>query len=290
MPDIYKYKIGSITIALNAKTSSGSFEDAKQFDRFLTQTTPNIRLEVHCQSTLEGLADGLNGHKIFDTEVNWYLSQVGDKKALFQRSADNNPARMGFFSPDFHSGEIFVRAIDESPDLFYFPLSSPMGKVFMINLLAQGYGVLLHACGVIENGKGLIFAGFSGTGKTTVSKLWDRESGARVINDDTLILQKVNGRYWVYGTPWHGQGGFALPDGAPLDKILILKQANKNHASQLTPGEATTSLLARSFPPYWDAGGMDFTLGFLADLSRSLPSYVLGFVPEKSLPEYVRRL
>ena len=137
---------------------------------------------------------------------------------------------------------------------------------------------------------GYLFAGIGGAGKTTTARLWNENPGVRVVNDDHSILRKIGDQFRVYGTPWHGQGGFALAEDAPLKKIFILKQAPANQAVRLSPAKAAAALLVRTFAPLWDAPAMDFTLQFLDDLCQSIPCYELGFVPDQSAVEYVRCL
>jgi hypothetical protein len=160
----------------------------------------------------------------------------------------------------------------------------------MINLLGTGYGILLHSCGVIDGESGIVFAGIGTAGKTTTARLWNGLAGVRVLNDDHTILRKIDGQFRVYGTPWHGRGGFALSDDAPLKKVFILKHAESNRAVLLSPAQAAASLLVRCFAPLWSAPAMDYTLQFLDELCQTVPCYELGFVPDQSAVEYVRCL
>jgi hypothetical protein len=94
----------------------------------------------------------------------------------------------------------------------------------------------------------------------------------------------------VYGTPWHGQGGFMLAEDAPIKKMFILKHAPSNQALRLSPPQAVADLLVRTFAPLWSAPAMDFTLQFLDELCQAVPCYELGFVPDQSAVEYIRCL
>jgi hypothetical protein len=49
-----------------------------------------------------------------------------------------------------------------------------------------------------------------------------------------------------------------------------------------------SGLLARAFPPFWDAEGMQSTLEFLERLVASVPCYALGFVPEAQTLDFIR--
>ena len=59
-------------------------------------------------------------------------------------------------------------------------------QVLLIVYLAQRrQGVIFHAAGIRDaDGSGLLFAGKSTAGKSTTAKLWHREPGTTVLNDD----------------------------------------------------------------------------------------------------------
>jgi hypothetical protein len=66
---------------------------------------------------------------------------------------------------------------------------------------AEREAFLFHGCGVLANGKGYLFTGPSGAGKTTVARL----AGTRmVLNDEAVLLRNGGGELWLGGTPLLG--------------------------------------------------------------------------------------
>lgn len=61
--------------------------------------------------------------------------------------------------------------------------------------------LLLHACGIIRDGKGYVFFGPSGSGKTTTATL---SAAYTILSDDLVIIKKVGGMYHVCGVPFRG--------------------------------------------------------------------------------------
>jgi hypothetical protein len=94
----------------------------------------------------------------------------------------------------------------------------------------------------------------------------------------------------MFGTPWHGEGEFALPAAAPLSALFILRKGAEDTARPLTPGLAAARLFARAFPPFYDAAALDFTAGFLERLVTAIPCYELVFRPTPAVVDYVRRM
>ena len=72
------------------------------------------------------------------------------------------------------------------------PLSTPLDELLYGALLARGRGAEIHGCGLIDaHGNGLLFAGRSGAGKTTMARLWQDVPGTTILSDDRIILRKL---------------------------------------------------------------------------------------------------
>ena len=161
--------------------------------------------------------------------------------------------------------------------------------MLMINYLAQGHGVILHACGIEYDSKGMLFAGESGAGKSTLANLWNQASGVDVMSDDRTLVRQIDGELRMYGTPWHGEAKFGSARGVRLDKIFFLRHAQNNKIQSLSTIQSVQKLLQCSFPPYWDAAGMEYTMGFFEQLTTRVPCYELTFEPDERVIEMFRR-
>ena len=292
MPERFTLSLGGIPISLIPDLVEGDYEFVRRAVNFISTEPPVISLQVH-----SGWFPDLSGELVhFDTNHSWQLLQVDGKLAIQVHSPGRDPEdpaqpyQLGIFAPDFRSGDIYVAENQDDPGQFVFPFSYPLGELFMMSLLGTGLGMLFHAAGVIDQGKGYLFTGHGGAGKTTTANLWEKTPGATVVNDDKVIIRQVAGGFRLYGSPWHGEGGMALPDSAPLKKVFILKQASENYLAPLKPVQAAGLLLARTFVPLWDAEKISFSLKFLDELCRTVPCHELGFIPDSSAVEFVRSL
>jgi hypothetical protein len=191
---------------------------------------------------------------------------------------------------DFRRGQLVLRrgCFDVTQPLY--PLEYPLDELLMIHRLARGEGVELHAMGLVdEEGRGHLFLGHSGAGKSTSARIWQRESRALILSDDRIILRAREGRIWMHGTPWHGDAGIASPESAPLYRAYLLEHGGTSELAAITKGRAAAEFLARCFVPHYSAEAMDFTLGFLARVSREIPCCVFRFLPDKSAVEAICR-
>lgn len=203
MPQEIGFKIGDITLALISDSSDCEFQVEERFQGFISDDQPYIILHVHCGR----VPDPEFGYKVFDTGLAWSLYRDRGKWVVRVCCPTLGPYQLAVLEPNFRVGDIYVRASESDPRQSIFPLGRPMGKVFMINLLSRRYGVLLHACGVKDGKRGLLFAGIGGAGKSTIARLWQGREGVSVLGDDHIIVRKRGGQFWLYGTPWPGQGG-----------------------------------------------------------------------------------
>ena len=223
----------------------------------------------------------------------WSLYQIDNSFLISIDSpvSGKSPYLQAVFTSDYLCGDIY-KHINESgktiSDFQYNPLEFPLSEVFIVCLLAQRRGLMTHACGIDDDGRGYLFAGNSTHGKTTMARLW--KDRATILNDDRIVIRQREGRFWMYGTPWHGEYDKVAPHGVPLEKIFFLSHEGDNAALQVEGVKAASKLLARAFPPLWDQEGMGFSLDFCADLVKSVPCFELGFVPSGEIVDYVRCL
>lgn len=150
---------------------------------------------------------------------------------------------------------------------------------------------MLHASALkVSDNQGLLFSGTSGDGKSTTVKLWQKSGKGILLGDERIAVRKIDGKFWLFSTPWHGSGQPVGADSALLDQLFILQHGSENHARRLKPAEAVSLLLARAYLPFWDRDGMEFSLAFLEDLCSSFPCYEFAFVPDQSAVEYIECL
>lgn len=176
-----------------------------------------------------------------------------------------------------------------STDTAVDPFSGPTLELLMINYLAQARGVILHSCGIEADEKGYLFVGESGAGKSTLARLWDEEKGIEVLSDDRTIVRKNGDDFWMYGTPWHGEAKFVSPRGVKLEKIFFLHHGQVNKIFQMNGAAPVQNMVTCSFPPFWDATGMNFTLEFFSELATVVPCYQLDFKPDRSAIDFLLR-
>jgi hypothetical protein len=152
------------------------------------------------------------------------------------------------------------------------PFEYPLDELLITHWLARGRGIELHACGVVDGeGRGHLFCGQSGAGKSTTARTFLGAEPATVLSDDRIVVRHDGERFWMYGTPWHGDAELATAACAPVDTVLLLRQAPRPRLVPLPAAEAVARLLSCAFFPLYDAAAVAFAMDCLSQLVREVP-------------------
>jgi hypothetical protein len=251
---------------------------------------PHIEIKVSCQD----LPNFEQLKKRFDSGGPWNLYDWDGKHLFVFGSTAITPPyyKAVVFDPEFTHGEVSVTQYYLDKHDSFDPLGYPLDELLMVNYLAQGRGIDIHAVGIIAyDSFGMAFVGVSGAGKSTTARLWKKIKDARVVCDDRIILRKQEGNYWMHSTPWHGDAGIAVPGKAPLKSLFFLKQAQETRLVPVKPTDAATRLVVRCFPTFYRQAGMEYALDMITDLVQKVPCYELQFTPdERAVDEVLKNV
>ncbi len=110
-----------------------------------------------------------------------------------------------------------------------------LARTLVSRSLLRSGGLAFHAAAMIKSGRGYLFVGPSGAGKTTLARTFP---GERVLGDDYAIVAPDGDGFRVHGTPYTGREGTPnQPGSAPLAAILVLKQDAETEVEPLSPAE-----------------------------------------------------
>jgi len=284
------YEIGGITFGLQAEGSLGLALDRELFPFAVavTEQPCEVNLSVSWVDSLRAPASA----PLFHSGGLWslYAEPEGYRFSFLSPLLGSTPYKEAWLDSEFRSGRVLLsrRYFDTASPVY--PLEYPLDELLMIHRLSRGGGVELHAVGIAdETGRGHLFLGHSGAGKSTTARLWLNRPGITVLSDDRIILREREGRMFMHGTPWHGDAGIASPRSAPLSAIYLLDHGKSNERLPLSPGCAAAELFARTFVTHHSEEGIHCTLDFLDHVTRDIPCYVFRFVPDESAVEAICR-
>ena len=240
---------------------------------------------------------------LFDSGTTWRVCDCGgDLRFDFGYPlADQAPAKRLFVDRTYQSATLQLNSLflskfgDRIP-----PLSYPLDELLIMHRLTQERAIELHSVGIIgPDGASNLFVGHSGAGKSTTARLWTSLHKVKILSDDRIIVRESPARelqpgddprqIFMYGTPWHGEGCYALPERAPLNRIFILEHGQGNIITRLTPSQAVGELFARAFVPFHRHEYIESALSFLEQLVESVPCYRYSFEPDERAVEKIQQ-
>ena len=141
---------------------------------------------------------------------------------------------------------------------------------------------LFHSATVSLNGKGYMFLGKSGTGKSTHARLWLKHiNGVELMNDDNPAVRvKPDGTAVVYGTPWSGKTPCYKNVSAPLGGIVLLSQAPYNKITRLNGIGAYAAIVPSISGKRWDSRIADGLHETENTLAGNIPVWHLDCLPD----------
>jgi len=152
----------------------------------------------------------------------------------------------------------------------------PTDQILLAQVLADRRACYLHSCGVVVDGRGLLFVGHSGAGKSTMMTLLGAEGLA--LCDDRNVVRVWEDGVRVHGCWSHGEVPVVSAASAPLGAVLFLRRATTNRVAPLADGQ---EILRRILPcvikPLVSADWWKKTLDVIEKIVEEVPCYVVEF-------------
>lgn len=141
---------------------------------------------------------------------------------------------------------------------------------------------LFHSSVVSYGGRGYMFLGKSGTGKSTHSSLWLKHiAGTELVNDDNPVVRRMADGFYVFGSPWSGKTPCYRNVCYPIGAVVQLSQAPYNKIRRLRSLEAYAALVPSISGKRWDrsvAEGLHQTEDLMAG---QVPVWHLECLPDE---------
>jgi hypothetical protein len=163
------------------------------------------------------------------------------------------------------------------------PFEYPLDGLILYYLTVMNGDIFIHGSAVMHNDRGYLFTGVSGSGKTTMAKIWERE-GALVIHDDRVIIRKTNEGFTIHNTPIYND---EAPRQAPLSRILLIGHGLQNELMPMRGANALSRIMANCIQHNWSVDLIGQLTGSLYLLTTLVPVAGLWFVPNASVVKYI---
>ena len=163
---------------------------------------------------------------------------------------------------------------EQFPD--YYVESLTLFRRLCDYVLTYRQGIIFHSSAIAVDGKAYLFAAPSGTGKSTHARLWREMLGERavMINDDKPIIRFIDGKFYVYGTPWNGKHHLGTNARAEVAAICEIRQGKVNKIQKISPREMLPVIFNQTIRPE-EPDKMENLLAIIDKLLTSVGLYRL---------------
>jgi hypothetical protein len=166
-----------------------------------------------------------------------------------------------------------------------YAIDSVLRIVHTLILARQG-GFLVHAASAIRNGRAFLFAGVSGAGKTTISRL--APTDATLLTDEISYVRREEDEYSACGTPFAGElAKVGENQSAPLSALFLLEKGPENRIEPVAPPEAIRLLMRNILFFAEDPELVNLVFRSACEFAERVPVRRLIFVPDERVWEMI---
>lgn len=271
------YKVADLKFAVVMPDGHAGWDDMQNYEPFLSENSNDC---VFVVENVEALPDTSTMKKLATACNSPYEPRFEIYEGQDFYQLDLAPNYEASLCIRIRTKKDFSKAQFQIIDLWSYAFNEMMQMMFAF-ATANKRAIHVHSSVTMKNGKGYMFFGLSGTGKSTHSQLWiNNIEGCSLLNDDNPVIRiGEDGIARVYGTPWSGKTPCYRNLDVPIGAIVKLRQAKKNAIRRLSVSEAYAEI-------YSSSAGMKFVKE-LADayhatylkLVTEVPFYQLDCLP-----------
>jgi hypothetical protein len=223
----------------------------------------------------------------------WGFSVRDGRVHLGRWTPDGKAVWWAESTPAFDEVALFVNP-DEAPAVYGScnrAWQAGVGLSMLVFRLLPRGGLVFHGCAaeLPGSGAGVLCAGESGRGKSTLARLL-HEAGAVVLTDERpAARRRPDGGFDLFGTPWPSAAGFARNRACRLRRIYFLEHGEADAIERLPASAALRRLLRVAAIPWQDAHFFDPGLATAEALLASVPFARLRFRPTPAVVDAIRR-
>ena len=276
MKELY-YKVAEHVFSLDLGKKGDLLCDLRQYEPFVTDPTEDIifRLQiVDMPFSMEGFEDEMHQEEEGQEIIAGHLPSG---EPYFEFLFNNKRSAVLICSEDYKQARV---SLEEYPQ---FGVNNALMVMYAL-ATANKRTALFHSSVVSYQGRGYMFLGQSGTGKSTHSSLWLKYfEGTALVNDDNPIVRvSEDGEVRVYGSPWSGKTPCYRNISYPVGAIVKLSQAPYNKIQRLKGIKAYAAVVPSISGKRWDsvlAEGLHETENLIA---QHTPVWHLDCLPDEA--------
>ena len=276
MKELY-YKVAGHTFVLETNGKDIANSEMQQYEAFQTDQTEDTVFSLEIVDIPLVTTDFQEDLRQEDDGQFIIAGHLPSGESYFEFWLGEKRSSVLVVSNDYMTGKVSVESE------WSFGVNNAIMVMYAL-ATANKHTALFHSSVVSYQGKGYMFLGHSGTGKSTHSSLWLKYiEGTELVNDDNPVVRiNENNEVRVYGSPWSGKTPCYRNVSYPIGAIVKLDQAPYNEITRLKGIKAYAAVMPSISGKRWDskqADGLHETEDLLAQL---VPVWHLDCLPDEA--------
>ena len=273
----FYYKVAGHVFAVECSENDKVTNELKQYEPFLTEATDDTVFRLQVVETSLATEDYHEELRQEDEGQYIIAGHLPSGESYFEFWLGQKRSSVLVASKDYKTGKVGAEA------LWGFGVNNAIMVMYAL-ATANQQTALFHSSVVSYEGKGYMFLGHSGTGKSTHSSLWLKHiEGTELVNDDNPVVRiGDNNEARVYGSPWSGKTPCYRNVSYPVGGIVKLDQAPYNEITRLKGLKAYAAVMPSISGKRWDsdqAEGLHKTENLIVQL---VPVWHLDCLPDEA--------
>lgn len=268
-------------------------EEAGPIDQFTGKPPSYSDINISTDIVQGGGSDFNKMEVVAEAESAWKLLDDGESRWFVSclELSEGVPVWAAKMSARCNHIEIqFNAPVGEDLRRVPSPLLYPLDQLLMIHVLASRRGLIVHGTGIKSGDNAVLLAGVSGAGKTTLAGILSERTDLKILSDDRVVIREHEGCFRAYGTPWPGDGGYALDESGELKRICFLMQGEVNELRPLESNRVFEKIMPVASIPWYDVDLMNSSISFVETLVRVVPGCDFVFRKDESVIKQVESL
>jgi len=288
------FKIADIIVQVDSDLPFSDKTFHPKFKKFQTSSTDGDKIFIRHHFSLPDLNGKDLGRLHYKNKNSpWAIYKKNDSWIYLEISPESHKMdvhKVAVFSNDYTRARIYnqnehIFSKGNLTSLTFFPTD----QLILSQVLADRGGCYIHSCGVNFNGKGLLFLGESGAGKSTMAKLF--RGKAEILCDDRIIIRRQKEGIKIYGTWSNGEVPDVSSNFAILQAIIFLEKAQTN---KLIPLEEKREIIKRFLScvvrPFVTADWWQKIFLLINQIIEEVPFYIQRFNNDGKIIDILKKL
>lgn len=261
-----------------------SLRICEELQPFLSEKiSPKVMIEGEISlSFAENIPGPANDAELYPSESLEEIREYSDNRCIVY---NRKSQKEGFLTKSILEKKKIVVICDSSYQKKMLNSDILLKKLYLESFFLLNHSFILHSSLIQFKGTAIAFCAPKQTGKSTQASLWEKEMGAKILNGDRSGIKlpdpgSEHQEIMAYGLPYAGSSSIYINEGAPLKAIILLEQATENTLEPVPSNIAFGKMFSQVNVPRTDELLLTLAIGYLEEVIRSVPVYLLKCTPD----------